>query len=87
MSFVWYEVELPYQDKTFFAESLEKANRMALDLHKDFFLVAVVRRESGRAICDKYGSSCVVDLIYRDEKRVSYPLKSLHNAAYQLRLF
>ena len=87
MSFIWYEVELPYQDKTFFAESLEKANRMALDLHKDFFLVAVVRRESGRAIRDKYGSSCVVDLIYRDEKRVSYPLKSLHNAAYQLRLF
>lgn len=87
MSFVWYEVELPYQDKTFFAESLENANRMALDLHKDFFLVAVVRRESRRAIRDKYGSSCVVDLIYRDEKRVSYPLKSLHNAAYQLRLF
>lgn len=37
MSFVWYEVELPYQDKTFFAGSLENANRMALDLHKDFF--------------------------------------------------
>lgn len=87
MSFIWYEVELPYQDKTFFAGSLENANRMALDLHKDFFLVAIVRRESGRAIRDKNGSSCVVDLIYRDEKRVSYPLKSLYNAAYQLRLF
>ena len=87
MSFVWYEVELPYQDKTFFAGSLENANRMALDLHKDFFLVAVVRRESGRAIRDKSGSSRVVDLIYRDEKRVSPPLNFLHNAAYQLRLF
>ena len=87
MSFIWYEVELPYQDKTFFAESLEKANRMALDLHKDFFLVAVVRRESGRAICDKYGSSCVVDLIYRDEKRALPSLSPQSREAIQLRLF
>ena len=87
MSFVWYEVELPYQDKTFFAGSLENANRMALDLHKDFFLVAIVRRQSGRAFRDKSGSSCVVDLIYRDDKRVLLPSRSPHKAADQLRLF
>lgn len=87
MSFIWYEVELPYQDKTFFAGSLENANRMALDLHKDFFLVAIVRRQSGRAFRDEFGSSCVVDLIYRDDKRVLLPRSSSHKAADQLRLF
>ena len=87
MPFVWYEVELPYQDKTFFAGSLENANRMALDLHKDFFLVAIVRRQSGRAFRDESGSSCVIDLIYRDDERVLLPCSSPHKAADQLRLF
>ena len=87
MSFVWYEVELPYQDKTFFANSLEKANRMALDLHKDFFLVAVVRRKSEKSFKDPHGSYCVIDRIYRDEKRELMPPKKFVRAPIQLEIF
>lgn len=87
MSFIWYEIELPYQDKIFFAGSLENAKRMALDLHKDFFLVVIVRRESVRAIRDRSGSFSVVDSIYGDEKRTFKPVNSPHRVAAQLRLF
>lgn len=57
-----YYVTLPYQDKDFPASSYEQAKAMALDLHKDFFLVCIVRVETGE---NRY-SECVLERIYKE---------------------
>lgn len=58
-----YYVTLPFQDKEFPAPTYERAKEMAMDLHKDFYLVCIVQVETGE---NRY-SQCVLDRIYKED--------------------